>query len=618
MRDLGERVGLVHELAELRGAEELAHRGRRGLGVDQVVRHHRVDVDRAHALADGALHAQQADAILVLHQLADGTNAPIAEVVDVVDRAAAILQLAQDLHRADDVLAPKRTHGVLGINAEPHVDLDASDGRKVVAVRVEEQPAEQRLGCLGRWRLTGAHDAIDVDQRVVTVGVLVHRQRVADPRPVRLVDRQRRQLGDPGLLHGGQPRLGDLFAGLGMDLAGLLVDQVERHVAAEHVGPADENFFSGLGDLLDHAGGELGVRLGDDLAALGVDHRLKQLGAAKRLRIERPRPSLGGAGEHHLAVEHRQDGLAVKPLDLHAVDALARRPLGLARSRTRVRLQSVKQRGHRQLPLAVDADVDEVLAVELEVEPRAAIRNHSCCEQELARRVRLALVVVEEHAWRAVHLADDHALGAVDHEGAVIGHERHVAHVDRLLLDVADRAGTGVLVDVPHDQPQHHLERRRERHAALDALLDVVFRLLKLVIDELQPATPGEIVDRENGLEDLLQPGRRAAVRRDVHLQERLVGGALHVDQVGHGRHFGYASEALANTLAPCERLGDSVHRASAAPSYRSPSRSSRQGRHPSSRPRRRRSSRATHLGAAITADRHPLVAQTLRSLQSS
>jgi hypothetical protein len=29
----------------------------------------------------------------------------------------------------------------------------------------------------------------------------------------------------------------------------------------------------------------------------------------------------------------------------------------------------------------------------------------------------LALVVVEEHAGRAVHLADDHALGAVDDEG---------------------------------------------------------------------------------------------------------------------------------------------------------------------------------------------------------
>ena len=45
--DLRQRVGLVHELRQLRGAEELAHGGGRRLGVDQVLRHDRVDLDRA-------------------------------------------------------------------------------------------------------------------------------------------------------------------------------------------------------------------------------------------------------------------------------------------------------------------------------------------------------------------------------------------------------------------------------------------------------------------------------------------------------------------------------------------------------------------------------------------
>src|SRR5256885_10669987 len=39
VRDLGQRVGLVHELRQLRGAEELLDRRRDRLGVDQVVRH---------------------------------------------------------------------------------------------------------------------------------------------------------------------------------------------------------------------------------------------------------------------------------------------------------------------------------------------------------------------------------------------------------------------------------------------------------------------------------------------------------------------------------------------------------------------------------------------------
>jgi hypothetical protein len=60
-----------------------------------------------------------------------------------------------------------------------------------------------------------------------------------------------------------------------------------------------------------------------------------------------------------------------------------------------------------------------------------------------------------------------------------IRHERHVAHVDVLLLDVLDRLRLGVLVDIEHDQAQRHLERRREGHVALPALVDIVLRRLE-------------------------------------------------------------------------------------------------------------------------------------------
>src|SRR3546814_9670613 len=86
--------------------------------------------------------------------------------------------------------------------------------------------------------------------------------------------------------------------------------------------------------------------------------------------------------------------------------------------------------GDRQLALAVDADVYDVLGVEFEVEPRTAIRNHARGEQELARRVGFAAVMVEEHTRRTVHLRHDDALGPVDEEGAVLRHQGHVAHVN--------------------------------------------------------------------------------------------------------------------------------------------------------------------------------------------
>ena len=47
MRDLGERVGLIHELRELRRSEEFADRSHHRLGVDQVMRH-----GRRHFLVD--------------------------------------------------------------------------------------------------------------------------------------------------------------------------------------------------------------------------------------------------------------------------------------------------------------------------------------------------------------------------------------------------------------------------------------------------------------------------------------------------------------------------------------------------------------------------------------
>ena len=302
---------------------------------------------------------------------------------------------------------------------------------------------------------------------------------------------------------------------------------------------------------------------GHHLAGRRVHQRLEQLHAPERIRIVRARPALRRPLERHLPVEMGQDLLLVHAADLARLDLHV---LGLARRAQRLgprAVERVQQRRHRQLALAVDADVGEVLGVEFEIQPRAAVRDHPRREQVLPAAVRLALVVVEEHAGRAVHLADDHALGAVDDERAVVRHQGHVAHVDRLLLDVADRARAGVLVEVPHDQAQGHLERRGVGQAALDALLDVVFRLLELVVDELQPAAAREVVDREDRLEHLLQARVRALVRVDVHLQERLVAGALHVDQIRHRRHFGDAPEALADALAARKRPRDRVHRLS-------------------------------------------------------
>ena len=188
-----------------------------------------------------------------------------------------------------------------------------------------------------------------------------------------------------------------------------------------------------------------------------------------------------------------------------------------------IEAQGVEQRRRRQLAAAIDADMDDILGVELEIEPRTAIGDHPGGKQQLAAGMRLAFVVIEEGARRTVHLGDDDAFRAVDDKGAVLRHERNVAHIDVLFLDVLDRLGAGLLVHIEHDQAQRDLQRRGVGHGALLTLLDVVFRFLEIVVDIFQAGRFREILNREHRREDRLQPLVLTATLRLNDLKELVV-----------------------------------------------------------------------------------------------
>src|SRR5438067_2028569 len=88
VREACERICLVHELRELRGAEELLQRRDDGPDVDDRLRRDRVDVLGRHPLADDALHPVEADPECLLDQLADRAQPPVAEVLVLVELAA--------------------------------------------------------------------------------------------------------------------------------------------------------------------------------------------------------------------------------------------------------------------------------------------------------------------------------------------------------------------------------------------------------------------------------------------------------------------------------------------------------------------------------------------------
>ncbi len=101
--DLGQRVVLVHELRELRGAEKFLGGGGDRLGVDQILRGKPFGFGQAQPLLDRALDPHQSDAEHVFGHLADAADAAVAEVVDVVHRAVAVADVDQHLEHRQNI-----------------------------------------------------------------------------------------------------------------------------------------------------------------------------------------------------------------------------------------------------------------------------------------------------------------------------------------------------------------------------------------------------------------------------------------------------------------------------------------------------------------------------------
>ena len=167
MGDFRERIRLVHELRQLRRSEELPDRSHHRLGVDQVVRHGRRHfLIHAHLFLDGAFHADQADAELVLQQLTDRAHAAVAQVIDVVHRTDVLAQLQQVTNGAVEILRLQRAMVQVGgifTLKQLDVELQASHAREVVLARIEEHAVEKRGRRVQRRRIARPQLAINLD-----------------------------------------------------------------------------------------------------------------------------------------------------------------------------------------------------------------------------------------------------------------------------------------------------------------------------------------------------------------------------------------------------------------------------------------------------------------------
>ncbi len=123
------------------------------------------------------------------------------------------------------------------LEVKTHVHLHAADGGEVVTLRIEEQRVEHGFGRIHRRRFTRTHDAVDVEQSVLTVLVLVCGQRVADVgADIDVVDAENRDLVEIGLGEDDAERLlVDFVAGFEIDLTRRVVDDVFGEVDAVQI-----------------------------------------------------------------------------------------------------------------------------------------------------------------------------------------------------------------------------------------------------------------------------------------------------------------------------------------------------------------------------------------------
>ena len=77
---------------------------------------------------------------MVLQQFADGANAAIAEVVDVIEGGAAHIELKIDqvINRGEHIFGRERAHRIGDREAQLFVDLVATNPAQVVALGIEE------------------------------------------------------------------------------------------------------------------------------------------------------------------------------------------------------------------------------------------------------------------------------------------------------------------------------------------------------------------------------------------------------------------------------------------------------------------------------------------------
>ncbi len=459
VRNLRQRVVLVHKLGQLAGTKELFHCCGNRLGVDHILRHQGIQIAQRQTLFHRTLYTYQANAELVFRHFANGTDTTVAEVVDIIDFAFTVTDIDELLHHFDDVVFAQDTGTFDFVAQQRTVELHTTNRGQIVAVFGEEQVLKQAFSRFASRRLTRAHHAVDFYQRAQTIVGWVDAYSFRNVRTVvQIVGEQRFDTLVAGLAQFSQQIQAQLHVRRADQFAGRFVDVVfrsnfTRDVLNRNFDMFDIVFFQLANVARSNTTAFLNVHftVGFDIEGGGF--------TAQTLRYQLHLQLVVANFKDHFLEEQVKDLLS-----------------GV--------IQRAQNDGCRQFTTTVDTNEQVVFRVEFEVQPGTAVRDDTCVIQDLTGGVGLTFVTVKEDARATVQLRNDNTLGTVDNKGTVVGHERDFAHVDFLFFNVFNGAFRRfALVD---HQTQFYAQRCRISHATDLTFFNIKNRFAQTVADVLQ------------------------------------------------------------------------------------------------------------------------------------
>ena len=151
-------------------------------------------------------------------------------MVNIVNFTLAVTQLYHSFNNAQNIVFTQRTVGIRCLfkrNVERNVHFNTTDRRQIITVFVKEQSLEQSIGRFIRRRITRTHNAVNIQKRLLTAGILINCQRVADIRTdIDAVDKQDLNRIDFIGRKFFQHFLGDFITGLGQNFTGFGNDNI--------------------------------------------------------------------------------------------------------------------------------------------------------------------------------------------------------------------------------------------------------------------------------------------------------------------------------------------------------------------------------------------------------